>query len=375
VSVVELGTAITAPLAGVLLSDLGADVVKIERPEGDLFRTLGGTKNHYFSAFNRGKRSVVLDLALSDAQQSLRSLICEADVFLDNVRPGSLARLGVDPDELRRLNPGLVHCSITGFGATGPYSQRPAFDGVAQALSGLLSLSMDADDPGVSGPTVSDNATGMYACIAILGALAGREAAGGRGARIEVNMLEASMAFIGGQFASAMQTGVAPGPLTRVAGSQAYAVRCADGPAIAIHLSGLEKFWTALVGALNAPELLDDPRFSSASDRTHHYLELRDELAARFARDDRATWEHRLTDADVPFAPVYDVLEVIDDPQVRALDTVYRAQHEDGGLDAGVRPPYLIDGRRPGERREVPELGADTDAVLARARSHPDGAR
>src|SRR5262245_26647169 len=203
VRVVELSTVITAPLAGMMLADLGADVIKVEHPQGgDPFRTFRGEQySPNFVAYNRGKRSIQLDLRADAGRSILLKLVARADVLLENYRPGIMEKLGLGDDVLTAANARLIHCSITGFGASGPYSARPAYDNVAVALSGIASLQLDAEQPQSSGPTIPDNATGMFACYGILGALYER-ARSGRGHRVDVNMLEAGIAFIPDPFAN-----------------------------------------------------------------------------------------------------------------------------------------------------------------------------
>src|ERR1700678_1137447 len=175
VRVVELGTVITAPLTGMMLGDLGADVVKVERPEGDPFRrSHGNAYGPTFVAYNRNKRSIVLDLTTERDRQVLLELVDGGDVLLDNFRPMVLGKLGLAPEILRERNPRLIQCSITGFGSKGPYCERPAFDAVGLALSGVASLFVDPHEPEAFGPTISDNVTGMHACCAILAALVER---------------------------------------------------------------------------------------------------------------------------------------------------------------------------------------------------------
>lgn len=361
VRVIELGTTITAPLTAMLLADLGADVIKVERPEGDPFRSFRGAGSPYFETFNRGKRGVVLDLALPGGQVKMRALLRDADVFVDNVRPSVLPRIGLDPPALQAENPRLIHCSITGFGASGPYSGRPAFDTVAQALSGLASMSLDPAAPVITGPTISDSVTGMYACIAILGALT-RRTTTGHGGRVEVNMVEATMALVGEHF-TALQAGIVPNRLTRGAGSQSYAFACADARLIAIHLSSLEKFWQGIVAVVEAPELAADPRFTTGAGRIENYLALQGELAARFARKDRAAWIERFASADIPFAPVNSFEEALEDPHIRALGIAERMETKGTGTRAVINTPILLDGRRPTAIRPAPLLGEHTDEV------------
>jgi crotonobetainyl-CoA:carnitine CoA-transferase CaiB-like acyl-CoA transferase len=364
VRVLELGTTITAPLAAVMLADLGADVIKIERPEGDPFRSFrGGTYSPHFVAYNRNKRSVVLDLAREDERVRMHALLATADVLIDNVRPSVLPRVGLDPALLRERFPRLIHCSITGFGPVGPYRDRPAFDAVAQALSGMSSLFLDPADPDVTGPTISDNVTGMYACYGILGALFERERSGA-GRRLEVNMLEASMAFIADAFAGVTQLGLTITPHTRVASSQSYAFRCADGRLVAIHLSSIEKFWSGLIDALEAPELRADARFATRMDRLERYLELRKLLGERFATRPRSAWIERLERADVPYASVNTVEETLEDPQIAALGTRFTTRHPTEGVISALHSPIHVDGARITPAVPPPTLGEHTHELL-----------
>ena len=365
VRVVEIGSFITAPLAGMILGDLGADVIKIERPDGDPFRRArGGQYSSNFVAINRNKRSIVIDLGSERDRTTLLSLIEKSDVLLDNLRLGALAKHGFDPRVLAERNPRLVHCSITGYGAVGPYRDRPVFDAVGQALSGISSLTLDPESPFSSGPTISDDVTGMYACIAILGALYDR-ALTGRGHRVEVNMLEASMAFIQGAFTHFMQNGVVPDRFTRASTSQSFVFRCADRKLLAVHLSTGEVFWKSLVTTvLEADDLAGDPRFARHPERVKHYAVLRDALAARFPARTRSDWMVRLEQADVPFAPIYQVDEALADPQVVANRTVCELTHPTQGRVRTINSPMLIDGKRPqNDRRAPPLLGEHSQPI------------
>ena len=361
VRVVELGTTITAPLAAMMLADLGATVLKVERPGGDPFRSFrGGSYSSHFVAYNRNKQSVVLDLGSESDRHRMATLLATADVFIDNVRPNALPRMGLEPADLRQRFPRLIHCSITGFGTRGPYRDRPAFDAVAQALSGISSLFFDPANPEVSGPTLSDNITGMYAAYGVLGALHERTRTG-LGRRIEVNMLEASMAFIGDSFAGITQFGIEPDRFTRASASQSYAFRCADGRLIVIHLSSIEKFWTGLLEALEAMELHDDERFRTRMLRLEHYAELRRLLGDLFARRGSDVWAERLEEADVPYAVVNTVSETMKDRQVLALDTFFSVEHPTQGRLTHLHAPLLVDGERVTPRSPAPLLGEHVD--------------
>lgn len=366
VRVVELGTMITAPLAGMMLADLGADVVKVERPDaGDPFRSFrGGLYSPHFVAFNRNKRSVTLDLQSEAGKAALHALLHESDVLLDNYRSGVMDRLGLSAEFVRSEYPRLIWCSITGFGADGPYADRPAYDAVAGALSGLASLLLDPAAPAASGPTIADNITGMYAAYGVLGALYEREKTG-RGRRIETNMLESSIAFIPDSFSNLTQLDIDNQPRTRVASSQSYAFRCADGKLLALHLSSPQKFWESLVDVVGRPDLKADVRFATRDARVRNYAVLEKELAGIFSGKDRPHWTAKLERADVPFAPIQTIAEVLDDPQVKHLGTFYDQDHPTEGPLTLIRRPVLIDGQREVASRPPPTLGEHTSEILA----------
>lgn len=366
VRVVELSTVITAPLAGMMLADLGAEVIKVEHPQGgDPFRTFRGEQySPNFVAYNRGKRSIQLDLRTDEGRAILLKLAARADVLLENYRPGIMEKLGLGDDVLTAANARLIHCSITGFGASGPYSARPAYDNVAVALSGIASLLLDPEQPQSSGPTIPDNATGMFACYGILGALYER-ARSGRGHRVDVNMLEAGIAFIPDPFANYTRAGIKSHRLTRVAASQSFAFRCGDGKLIAVHLSSQPKFFEAMAAALERPDLVRDERFATRDLRISNYGELNRVFAEIVATKPRAHWVNVLEEHDVPFAPVNSLADVLDDPQVRHLRTFYRQRHPTEGEITAIHRPVLIDGARDERALPAPALGEHTEAVLA----------
>src|SRR6184192_2489429 len=304
IRVVEQGTFITGPCAGMMLADLGADVIKVESPEGDPYRAYqGGQYSPHFQAYNRNKRSVALDMKQTADCELFRGLIREADVYIQNFRPGTAERLGAGVERLLQINPRLVYCSISGFGASGPYAERPSYDSVAQALSGFLSVVVDYRRPQFLGPALADAITGLYASQGILAALVqrGRTA---RGGHVEVSMLEAMAHFAVEPFAAFFALGQTPTSADRPRLAQAYILRTADERLIAIHLSSLEKFWQGLVQALEAPELARDPRFATRAGRIEEYEALRIELDAHFSRRTLDEWMHRLEAHDVPHAPV-----------------------------------------------------------------------
>jgi crotonobetainyl-CoA:carnitine CoA-transferase CaiB-like acyl-CoA transferase len=364
VRVLDLGTMITAPLAAMMLADLGADVLKIERPEGDPFRRTRGTLyGPNYVAYNHNKRSMSLNLALEPGRAILRLLVAEADVLVENFRSGVMARLGFGPAVLEALNPRLIHCSITGFGPTGPYSQRPAYDTVGIALSGILSQLIYPENPEMLGPTLSDNVSGMYAAYGILGALHERHRSG-RGRRVEVNMLEASIALIPDPFAYLTQHDQPADPISRAANSQCFACLCADRKLLAVHISVQDKFWHNFLAAAERPQLATDERFADRAGRIKNYRALATVMREIVATRPRAQWVEILERNDVPFAPVNSLAEVMIDPQVVHLETFAAAEHPTEGRVVGIRSPVRFDGKR-GDIKPPPTLGEHTDAVLA----------
>lgn len=347
IKIIDLGTMITAPLAAMMLGDLGAEVVKIERQDGgDPFRSFNGSLySPHFVSFNRNKVSLPLDLQSEEDRSVLLDLVDTADVVIDNFRPGVLDRLKLNTKALQSRNPKIIHCSITGFGEVGPYRDRPAYDTVGQALSGITGLSIDPESPRMSGTTISDNVTGMYACYGILAALMERQTTN-KGRKIEVNMLEASVAFMPDAFMNLEMLGLRNDPYTRVSFSQTYVVRCADERLLAIHLSSPDKFWRGLLTALEAPEFGEDIRFSTRQARIQNYLTLASELQERFAKHPRQEWIDRLETQDVPFAPVHRTDDVLADPQLAALGSLKEMTLADGTVARCVQVPVLFDGKR-----------------------------
>jgi crotonobetainyl-CoA:carnitine CoA-transferase CaiB-like acyl-CoA transferase len=376
IRIVEQGTFITGPCAGMMLADLGADVIKVESLEGDPYRSYQGDQySPHFQAYNRNKRSIALDLKNPADRTLFDGLVGAADVFIQNFRPGTAQRLGAGVQRLRQINPRLVYCSISGFGASGPYVDRPSYDSVAQALSGFLSVVVDPEEPQFLGPALADAITGLYAAYGVLGALVQRGRSG-EGCLVEVSMLEAMAHFAVEPFAAYFALGKVPTSRDRPRLAQAYILRAGDGRLIAIHLSSLEKFWTGLVAALEAPELARDPRFATRDARIGHYEQLRAELGARFAHHGMAHWIERLGSNDVPYAPINGIDEVIDDPQVQHLGIVVPV-HNAHGADRSVRPPVQFGGGRSDSVRAAPLLDEDGPAIraaLAAAGAWPEAA-
>jgi crotonobetainyl-CoA:carnitine CoA-transferase CaiB-like acyl-CoA transferase len=366
IRVVELTTMITGPLAGMMLADLGADVVKVEHPEGgDTFRSFrGGLYSPHFCGYNRNKRSIALDLRSDLGRAALEKLIARGDVLLINFRPGVLERLGFADDRLTAINPRLIRCHISGFGADGPYAERPAYDAVSQALSGMSSLFLAPDDPRIAGPTIGDNVTGQYACHGILAALFERERTG-KARRIDVNMLESTIAFMPDPFGYFTQMNLVSDPHLRPHTSQSYAFRCADGKLITIHLSNQEKFWTEFAATIGRPDMLEHPDLKTRIQRIDNYDIVHRIAADEFIKYPRAHWLEAFAKVDVPFAPVYGIPEVFDDPQVRHLETFFDLEHAEMGRVTAIRRPVRFDGSRDDQPAVAPPtLGEHTQEIL-----------
>ncbi len=373
VRVLEHGTFITGPAAAMLLADLGADVVKVEQPAGDPFRAFrGGLYSPHYQTYNRNKKSVTLDTRKAEDLALFDQLVAEADVYIQNFRPGVADKLGAGEARLRELNPRLIYCAISGFGADGPAAQRPSYDTVAQAASGFLKLLVNPANPRVVGPAIADALTGFYAAYGILGALYEREKQRPeRGRRVEVSMFEAMTHFNLDAFTHLFSEGEVMGPYSRPSVSQSYVLRCADGKWIALHMSSPPKFWEGLAKAIERPTLFDDARFATREARIAHQADLIELLSGLFAQRPRAEWCRRLEALDVPHAPMYDTDEVPDDPQARHLQLFVHAPHPDAAAGPRwrtVRSPVSFDGERALEVSAPPLLG-DHDAQLRAGQS------
>jgi crotonobetainyl-CoA:carnitine CoA-transferase CaiB-like acyl-CoA transferase len=365
IKVLEQGTFITGPAAGMFLADLGAEVIKVEQPgSGDPFRAFrGGLYSPHFQTYNRNKRSITLNPKLPEDAAVFDELVKDADVYIQNFRPGAAERLGAGAARLRGLNPRLVYCAISGFGQTGPAAGRPAYDTVAQAASAFLKLLVNPANPRVVGPAVADAMTGFYAAYGVMGALVERGRTG-VGRTVEVSMLEAMCHFNLDAFTHYFSENEIMGPFSRPSVSQSYVLECADGLWIALHMSSPEKFWQGLANAIERPELFHDPRFANREGRIAHQTEMIALLDGLFRQRTRADWCTRLEAEDVPHAPMYDTREAMEDPQAKHLQLEVSAPHPDGGEWRTIRSPVSFDGERPLEVTAPPTLGADNDSIV-----------
>ena len=364
VRVVEHGTFITGPAAGMLLADLGADVVKVELPgSGDPFRAFkGGLYSPHFQTYNRNKRSVALDTRKPADREAFETLVREADVYIQNFRPGFAEQIGTGEERLKQINPRLIYCAISGFGTSGPYRDRPSYDTVAQAYSGFLRLLVNPENPRVVGPAIADAMTGFYAALGILAALHERDAAG-VARRVEVSMMEAMTHFNLDAFTHLFSVQEVMGPYSRPQVSQSYVLECGDGLWIALHMSSPEKFWQGLATAMERPDFFQDERFASRMARVENQEALIGVLGGIFKERPRHEWLRRLAELDVPHAPMYRTDEIPNDPQAEHLQLFVETRHPQMGEFRTVRSPLSFDGERALEVTAPPVLGEHNEQL------------
>jgi len=285
-------------------------------------------------------------------------------VVIENFRTGTMERLNLGYDEVSKDNPKLVWCSITGFGSSGPYASRPGYDTVGQAMSGLLSLLTDVENPKPMGISLSDHLSGMVACNGIMAALIARGRTG-KGQRVDTSLLEATISFCGENAARFFENGKVPGRATRTHQAQVYAFVAKDSKAFVVHLSSPNKFWEGLTRVAGHPEWVKDPRFSTKETRGKHYADLERELATVFRTEPRDHWLTKLLAEDVPSAPLNTLDDVFADPQVKHLKMRENVRHSRVGMVGLIRNGVRMSETPPTIHSAAPELGEHTDEVLA----------
>ncbi|QFU01040.1 Formyl-coenzyme A transferase [Halomonas sp. THAF5a] len=366
--VLDLTNVLAGPFCCHQLAHLGAEVIKVERPGGgDLARQLGAdaelNREHMgvsFLAQNAGKGSVTLDLKQSEDREKFISLVKDADVLVENFRPGVMARLGLEFDKLKEVNPRLVYCAISGFGQDGPLSTFPAYDQIIQGMAGVMSVTGDAEhSPYRVGYPLADTIGGLTAAMAINAALAEKE----RQARfIDVSMLESVLATMGWAVSNLLVAGRSPAPIgnDNVTASPSGTFRTGDG-LLNIAANKQEQF-EALSRLLQHPEWIEDPRFAERQARLEHRQELKDLIESALSENTTEHWWHALVAAGVPAGPVYSVEEALNHPQVRDRGLIERFD------EAGIGRPleivsggYRFDGQAPRVPTPPPLLGADND--------------
>jgi CoA:oxalate CoA-transferase len=368
VRVLDLTRVLAGPYCTMLLADLGADVVKIERPEGDDARTFGpflpSGESAYFAGINRGKRSIVLNLKDAADKATFLQLVEKADVVVENFRPGTMEGFGLGPAELAAVNPQLVYASVSGFGRTGPYRRRPAYDVIVQALGGLMSITgHDADEPARVGTSISDILAGIYGALSVTASLLRRERTG-RGADLDLAMLDCTVAVLENAVVRYEVTGDVPGPLgTRhpsIAPFQAF--RAADG--LLVVAAGNDSLWRHLCEVLAAPHLAADPRFATNALRTTNLPHLEAALNEVFAAKTVAQWLALFERAGIPAAPIHDVAQVRADEQLRERDMWHTLVDRDGTRLVTPGSPVVLDGAKPPLEPSWPRVGEHQAEVL-----------
>lgn len=368
--VLDASQIMAGPFCTLLLADMGADVIKVERPDGgDDTRRMGppfiGGEAAAFLAMNRNKRSLALDLKTDEGKDLFRRLARRADVLVENFRPGTMERLGLGYEALRDSNPGLIYCSISAFGQTGPYRLRGGFDLVAQGMSGLISVTGHPGGPATKvGVPISDLNAGLYATYGILSAYVHRLQTG-RGQRVDTSLLEGAIAYTFWESAIYFATGKVPEPMgsSHRLNAPYQVFRTKDG---SLSLGAANQAtWERLCQAIGRPDLAADPRFQESAGRIARQRELGAILEGIFQQDTTANWLSSLEQAGVPAGPIYTLAEVYADPHVRAREMVVEVEHPVAGRVRQIGIPVKLS-ETPGRiARPAPILGQHTDDVLA----------
>ena len=380
IRVLDLSRVLAGPWAGQNLADLGAEVIKIERPRtGDDSRAFGPPwikdregrdtgDSAYFTSANRGKKSVTVNIALAEGQALVRELARGCDVLIENYKYGDLARYGLGYEQLRSLNPGLVYCSVTGFGQTGPFRERPGYDFMIQGMGGMMSVTGEPDGAPGGGPQragvpIADIITGMYASIAICAALAHR-ALSGAGQHLDLALLDSQIALLAYQNTNYFATGVPPGRIgnlhPNIVPYQPF--RAADGDLILA--CGNDNLYRKFCEAAGCPELASDPRFVNNGKRVENRAELTRLLSEVFSKRSKREWLELLEAAGVPNGPINNVAQVFEEPQVKARGVRIELEHPAAGKVPGVASPMRFSATPIEYRLAPPLLGQHTAQVL-----------
>ncbi|SEL96391.1 Crotonobetainyl-CoA:carnitine CoA-transferase CaiB [Roseovarius tolerans] len=370
--VIELAHIMAGPVCGLMLADMGADVIKVEKPDGDDSRrfvppAIQGESAAYMM-MNRNKRGVALNLKDAQGVAALHRLLEEADVVIENYRMGTMERLGLGYEDLRAINPRLIYCEISGFGRTGPYAQRGGFDLIAQGMSGLMSITGEGPGrpPVKTGAPVSDITAGIVAAMGVSAAYA-RMLQTGEGQKVDTSLFEAAITQTYWQSAIAFATGVAPGPMgsAHPLNGPYQAFETADGW---INVGAAnQRNWLRFLDVIGAPELNDDARFASNHDRMQHLGELEEILNSYLRHKTSAVWLERMEQAGLPAGPVLDILEMQADPQARAREMIVEVDHPVAGPVKTLGHPVKFSETPASLRRAAPVLGQHSREVLQEA--------
>jgi crotonobetainyl-CoA:carnitine CoA-transferase CaiB-like acyl-CoA transferase len=371
VKVIELSHIMAGPACGMLLADLGADVIKVEKfPDGDDSRRMVPPRvdgeSAAFMILNRNKRGTAINLKSEAGRSLLRRMLATADVLIENFRPGTMERLGLGYESLRKTNPGLIYCQLTGFGTTGPYADRAGFDLIAQGMSGIMSLTGEGPGrpPVKVGVPLTDMTAGILGTMGILAAYTHRLKTG-EGQRVETSLLEAGILHTAWQSAIFFATGSSPGPLGSAHPLSApyQAIETADGW---INIGAANQAnWLRLVEIIGMPELGGDEHFRDNAARMHNLPALIELLTARFRERPTGEWLKLLEDAGVPAGPVLTIEQMAADPQVRAREMVVEVEHKKVGRTRALGTPVKFSATPTRVNRAAPLLGEHTREILA----------
>ena len=367
VRVLDLSRAVAGPFCTMLLGDLGADVIKVEPPEGDdsrKFAVMVNGESTFFFSMNRNKKSIVIDLKKPEGVEIVRRLAAVSDIVIENFRPGVASRLGVDYASLSKVNPSLIYCSISGFGQRSSYAQKPAYDPIALAMSGMMDLTGEPEGGPVKfAVPIADMTTGMFAAIAILSALIERSKTG-KGTYIDVSLLDVQYYLLTHQASAYLIGGQEPKRMGSATPSAApyQAFMASDGYVIVAVVN--DNQFRKLCKAIGVPELAEDPRFRTNADRVKNRAELLSLLEPLFLEKTVEEWVAILEKADVPVGPVRTVRQALSDPYVEERGLIQKVQHARAGPIPLLAFPVLFDDERPPIRLPPPLLGQDTEEIL-----------
>jgi crotonobetainyl-CoA:carnitine CoA-transferase CaiB-like acyl-CoA transferase len=373
VRVIDLTRAMAGPFCTMMLADLGAQVIKIEPPGGDETREWGppflGKESTYFLSVNRNKKSIVIDLRKEKGVELIKRLAKKSHVLVENYRPGTTTKLGINYEKLREINRSMVYCSISGFGQTGPSKEKPGYDIIALASSGMMSITGEPGRPPVKiGVPVSDICAGMYAAYAITSSLyrQERDAANTEGSYIDVSLFEGQISWLTHQASAFFATGENPEPMgsshTSIAPYQAF--RAGDG-AYFILAVGNDELWKKFCDSIGISKLKGDPRFVTNSLRVKNKLSLEQELSKVFSKDGSDAWVSKISSAGVPCSPINKLDQVFRDPQVLARKMVVECEHPTAGRIKQLGVPYHFSDYEFEVRSPPPLLGQHTNEILS----------
>ncbi len=369
-TILDLTWVLSGPFCSMLLCDLGADVIKVERPpNGDIARTTTPYQNGwsgYFFSINRGKRSVAIDLRNAEGSEVFLKLVERADVVIENFTPGTMDRLGIGYEILRARNRQVILASISGFGQTGPYRDRPALDIIVQGMGGILSITGEPGGrPVRPGASFGDIIAGLFTSTAVLAAVHERERSG-EGQAIDISMLDCQVSALENAVMRYFVTGTAPEPIgTRHPSATPFqAFPTADGYLVVALGFGEENQWALLCGILGLPELIDDDRYATSPRRTRRHAELEPVLEGAFRKRTTAEWLEDLVAAGIPCGPVNGIAEVVADPQVRERGMIQEVTHPEAGTIPIANTPFRFSRSAAGIKGPPPGVGQDTFDVL-----------